>query len=214
MMPTPRLTRAQSKARTRRRLLDAAGALFRQRGYHGTSLEAIASDAGFTIGAVYSTFSSKADLFLALIDERIDRQEREKREIARRDGTLEERADEIARLRMKELESDPGWFPVMVEFWAHAARDEGLRRKFAVRHERLVAAFAESARDALPESASELGLSPAEFARIAIIIGNGIALERLSDSELSDGLLGRLGLALVPDPAPSRRRISPTVADP
>jgi AcrR family transcriptional regulator len=185
--------------------------LFRERGYHGTSLEAIASDAGFTIGAVYSTFSSKADLFLALVDERIDRQEREKREIARRDATLQERADEIARLRIEELARDPGWFPVMVEFWAHAARDEALRRKFALRHERLVAAFAELARDVLPESASELGIAPNEFARIAIIIGNGIALERLSDSELSDELLGRLGLAFAPAPAPAGGRTSQEV---
>jgi AcrR family transcriptional regulator len=213
MASTPRLTRAQSKARTRRRLLDAAGVLFRERGYHGTSLEAIASDAGFTIGAVYSAFSSKADLFLALVDERIDQQEREKREIARGDGTLQERADEIARLRMQELEADPGWFPVMVEFWAHAARDEELRRKFALRHKRLVAAFAELARDVLPESASELGISPTEFARIAIIVGNGIALERLSDTELSEAVLGRLGLALAAGPAPARRRTSQEVAD-
>jgi AcrR family transcriptional regulator len=212
-VPTRRLTRAESKARTRRWLLAAAGTLFRERGYHGASLEAIAAAAGYTIGAVYSAFSSKADLFLALIDERIDRQEREKREIARVGGPLEERVREIAGLRMMELEADPGWFPVMVEFWAPAARDEGLRRKFALRHERLVGAFAELARDVLPESTSKLSLSPTDFARIALIIGNGIALERLTDSEFPDEVLGRLGLAR------HRSRIraatmSPELADP
>jgi AcrR family transcriptional regulator len=33
----------------------------------------VAEAAGFTIGAVYSRFGSKADLFLAILDQHIDR---------------------------------------------------------------------------------------------------------------------------------------------
>lgn len=65
-----RLTRAQAKARTRRLLLDAAARTFAASGYDGASVEQIAADAGFSIGALYSNFAGKQDLFLALMTER------------------------------------------------------------------------------------------------------------------------------------------------
>src|SRR5258705_13817864 len=64
----PRLVRTED---TRRRLLEAARRVFLKRGWFGTSLEMIVREAGLTKGAVYSRFKSKADLFLALLEERI-----------------------------------------------------------------------------------------------------------------------------------------------
>ncbi len=75
--PAPRLTRAESKAQTRSRILAAATAVFEREGYHGASLERIAAEAGFTKGAVYSTFDSKADVMLALIGELTSRRQAE-----------------------------------------------------------------------------------------------------------------------------------------
>lgn len=55
-------------ARTRSELLRAAQQRFFRDGYHGTSLEDVARDAGYTKGAVYATFESKGGLFLALCE--------------------------------------------------------------------------------------------------------------------------------------------------
>ena len=63
-----RLTRAESKARTRQHLLDEAQRLFRERGYAATSLEQIAEAAEVTKGAIYGHFSSKEDLLLSAIE--------------------------------------------------------------------------------------------------------------------------------------------------
>jgi AcrR family transcriptional regulator len=63
-----RVTRAESKARTRQRLLDEADRLFRERGYAATSLEQIAEAADVTKGAIYGHFSSKEDLLLSAIE--------------------------------------------------------------------------------------------------------------------------------------------------
>ena len=68
------LTPDRRRAMTRRHLLEAAAIVFARDGFHGATLDAIASYAGFTKGAVYSNFKSKDDLFLALLDDRIDRQ--------------------------------------------------------------------------------------------------------------------------------------------
>ena len=72
-----RLTREQSKANTRERLLDAARTVFARGGYHGATVEQIASEAGFSTGALYSNFDGKEDLFLALMEREIDAHARE-----------------------------------------------------------------------------------------------------------------------------------------
>src|SRR4249920_1855864 len=68
------LTPERRRALTRRHLLEAAGVVFARQGFHGATLDEVAATAGFTKGAVYSNFTSKDDLFLALLDDRIDRQ--------------------------------------------------------------------------------------------------------------------------------------------
>jgi AcrR family transcriptional regulator len=62
-----RLTREESKARTRTDLLRAANRLFLRNGFVATSLSEIAEEAALTKGAVYSNFDSKEDLFLAIL---------------------------------------------------------------------------------------------------------------------------------------------------
>lgn len=63
-----RVTRAESKERTRQRLLAQAQRLFRERGYAATSLEQIAEAAEVTKGAIYGHFASKEDLMLSALE--------------------------------------------------------------------------------------------------------------------------------------------------
>ena len=63
-----RVTRAESKERTRQRVLAEAQRLFRERGYAATSLEQIAEAAEVTKGAIYGHFASKEDLLLSAIE--------------------------------------------------------------------------------------------------------------------------------------------------
>jgi AcrR family transcriptional regulator len=53
---------------TRTRLLATAEELFMRRGFRATTVDAVAQEAGFTTGAVYSNFDGKADLFLAVLE--------------------------------------------------------------------------------------------------------------------------------------------------
>src|SRR5829696_4871846 len=59
----------ERRAATRRRLLDAAIAVVAERGFHAASVDAIAEEAGYSVGAIYSNFGGKDDLFLAVFDE-------------------------------------------------------------------------------------------------------------------------------------------------
>ena len=58
----------EPRARTRQRVLDAAATEFAKNGIDATSLDAIATAAGLTKGAIYSNFSGKDDLVWAVAD--------------------------------------------------------------------------------------------------------------------------------------------------
>jgi AcrR family transcriptional regulator len=56
---------------TRQAILDAAHALFLENGFNGTSMRQIAAHAGgIAVGGIYNHFSSKSDIFRALMKER------------------------------------------------------------------------------------------------------------------------------------------------
>ena len=50
--------------------------MFLRRGFHGASLDEISAEAGYTTGAVYSRFGGKDELFLAVVDDHLDRRTR------------------------------------------------------------------------------------------------------------------------------------------
>jgi len=55
--------RAQAKQRTREKIVAAAKLLFAERGYEGATIRDIAKAAGMSTGAVFASFTDKADLF-------------------------------------------------------------------------------------------------------------------------------------------------------
>lgn len=64
-----RLSREESQALTRRKLLAAARQEFAREGYGGTSVEKVAEAAGYSKGAVYSNFGGKEELFQAAFED-------------------------------------------------------------------------------------------------------------------------------------------------
>ncbi|MDQ1130644.1 TetR/AcrR family transcriptional regulator [Microbacterium sp. SORGH_AS_0888] len=62
-------TATRSRENTRARLVEAASLVFAESGVEGASVEAICERAGFTRGAFYSNFGSKAELLFALVQQ-------------------------------------------------------------------------------------------------------------------------------------------------
>lgn len=63
----------RKSSRTRRRLLDAAARLFKEKGYSGTRQEDIADAAAIKAASVYYHFSSKEELLGEVLDQGIER---------------------------------------------------------------------------------------------------------------------------------------------
>jgi AcrR family transcriptional regulator len=187
-----RLTREESAEQTRRRLLEAAESLFLERGFHAASLEAVAERAGFSTGAVYSRFDSKADLFLALLDARYPRTVDAFKKVVADAETGEELVGSFGRWWAERLREGPAWSLVLVEFWTSAGRDPALRERFAASHERLIAAGADVIEEAASRLDVRLAISARELVRVTAALGRGLALERLLDPEaVTDDLITR-----------------------
>ena len=169
-----RLTRSEAQAITRRRLLEAATEVFTADGFHATSLTDVADRAGYTIGAVYSNFASKDDLFHALIRERMQAVETSLETAfaaetateagARSAPSVAARIDEeLDRLAAAEDAVPPGWWRLLGEFRAYAAANPAVRAELAESERRcrdIIAAhierFAARAGLTLPLPATEL----------------------------------------------------------
>jgi len=171
-MTTVRLTRSERAANTRRELLAAAERRFFATGYHGTTLDDIADEAGYTKGAVYSTFKSKAGLFLALFDEVVERRLDELRGLFADNEAPEDKLAALGRQPVEE--SNAKFLLLSIEFWILASREPALLEEFADRYRQLRASIAEFA----PE---ESALAPESWAIVTLGLSNGLALERLID---------------------------------
>src|ERR671921_1789535 len=69
---SPRAAR-MPKDQRRAQLLDAANAVFTSRGYHAAAMDDIAEAAGVSKPVLYQHFSSKLELYLALLDSSCER---------------------------------------------------------------------------------------------------------------------------------------------
>src|ERR1700691_3600106 len=68
MKSRPAILRQDRSELTRARLIRSAEKIFARDGFDAAKLEEIAAEAGYTRGAFYANFSSKEDLFFALLE--------------------------------------------------------------------------------------------------------------------------------------------------
>lgn len=187
------MTRQQARAHTRERLLVAARGVFARRGFHGASVEEIASEAGFSTGALYSNFTGKEDLFLVLMEREIDEHAREISDAVRERTSMTERATGGARQWMKMIQREPEVLLLFMEFWAYGVRDASVRPKCAARFAQMRELLTKLIADGVREFDLELDI-PAEQLAVAIdALADGIARQKLADPDaVPDELMGRV----------------------
>jgi AcrR family transcriptional regulator len=193
-----RLPRAESKAQTRAKILEAAKAVFEREGYHGASLERIAAAAGFTKGAVYSTFESKADVMLALLEGRAEWMQAGLAEILATAPTVEDFIAAIARYNAARVAGERDWLAAVNELVIVVGRDEKLRPRYAELHEVALSAVADSIRTWTQRGGDRLAISPRRAATAVIALHKGLVLEgMLAAEELPEELFVETQLALL-----------------
>ena len=186
MTAPARLTRAESQARTRQALLDAAGEIFVERGLHRTSVEAIAERAGYTRGAFYSNFASKEEVFAELLQNTVYRAYRR---MAQRqldsEGPVPSARESAEWLAKIQAHPDGRWlFHLWLELLLEAGRDEKMRRlavEFWRSNRELIARIIEKR---YKEEGREPPLKPLTFASALIAMDIGLAIQHYVDPEV------------------------------
>ncbi|NGN95358.1 TetR/AcrR family transcriptional regulator [Nocardioides sp. KC13] len=179
-----RISRKESHAQTRERLIETAHRLFLSDGYNATSLDKVAAEAGYSKGAVYSNFSTKHELGLVVLD--VIHQERALSLASAVSGveTVEGRIDAFAAWAEANI-GDVGWTALEVEFATSTRRVPSVSQQLADRRRELTAAVA----GLIEQQADDLGLtlpSPAEDAAVQLLsLGIGLGVQRAFDPDLS-----------------------------
>jgi AcrR family transcriptional regulator len=175
-----RLNRQERKSQTRDRLIDAAAQVFARRGFEAATIDEVAAAAGYTKGAVYSNFASKTDLFIALIERRIEVQSAEHalrfegQDLETMARGLEEQADQ-------ETDSEKQWVVLAIEFWLHAMRDDRARVLMADQYERARMLTAELIASSYAKADQQPPLAPRDLAIVIEALGAGLAFQAALD---------------------------------
>jgi AcrR family transcriptional regulator len=206
------LTPQRRREQTREYLLRAAAQVFAERGFHGASLDDVASVAGFTKGAVYSNFKGKDDLFLALLELRFEEEMRSVRAILE---ATEEPATQLPAmvdlLRQQFDAAESGWGALFQEFCVYAMRNPEARAKLAAFERADVEAVAGVISAERVRHGLDALESPQRTARIVVALTRGLFMMRLIDADAVDGTLLEaaldfiaLALTAPEDPPPGR----------
>jgi AcrR family transcriptional regulator len=175
-----RLRRAEQVERNREAVLDAARRVFLDRGYGGATVDAIAEEAGFSKGVVYSQFGSKADMFMALLERRINERAAQNERIAA-GKPVAEAIRELLVAANRDVVSERAWARLLVEFRAHAARDPVLNRRYSDAHRRTVEQLAALVARLHERAGTPPVVPPQSMAEFVLAIGTGVTLERAAN---------------------------------
>lgn len=193
----PRVDRRTSSARAegrdaRDQLLEAALAVFAERGYRDASVDEIAERAGYSKGALYWHFKNKDGLFYALLEATIERPWLDAIKLLESAPPDRDMAPEAARHLAELMHDRREVVLIRQEYWALAVRDPELRRRYNARRKRLRSALAQ----AISARIDHLGgppIKPEAAERMAtrfVAMASGLAQEMLIDEEISEDLLG------------------------
>ncbi|MPY83521.1 MAG: TetR family transcriptional regulator [Actinophytocola sp.] len=179
----PRLSRAESQARTREQLVATAKELFLRDGYGPTSLDKVADAAGYSKGAVYSNFRNKDELCLAVLDDIHAEQAARIAEVVTGSTTVEERITRFQEWAERNI-GDQAWTALEVEFAINARRDERLRAELAQRDKGIRDVIANLVTANSTEFGIDLPLSADDAATALLSLGIGLGIQRAVDPSI------------------------------
>lgn len=201
------LTPDRRRKQTRDHLLEAAAQVLSERGFHGASLDEVASVAGFTKGAVYSNFKNKEDLFLALLETLHEREMDELHTtLEASEVPPESRLEDFVKfMREPPVEAGFSGIALYLEFCTYALRNRTAREKLIALDEAMI----DSVEDIITTERARQGIDTGEpnrdLARIIQAFTRGIAIMRALDPDCIDesfleAAIAFLARALVPVP--------------
>ena len=148
---------------------------------------------------MYSNFTDKADLFIALTEQRYEQQLAAVQRALTDAASLgaDERVDLFERLSTELLWADQEWQLLFLEFSVYAARHPEAQRKLAQRHRTDCTTLAPLLGAELERAGAESPLALEELAAVFLAFFNGIALKHATHPDDSDTRLLQSAIMLL-----------------
>jgi AcrR family transcriptional regulator len=181
--PRRRLTRADRKAQTREQLLEAAARVLAHKGYAGASVDDIAEEAGFTVGALYSNFGSKQNLVLAAFERHCDQDLAQVQALLGSDLALEEQLDAVTRQFGDLDDQHRRWWLLSMELWLYAQRDPAARERLAALRNKVRHTIADALQRQAERTGRPLEVPASDLAAAMLGLWQGLMLQRLADPD-------------------------------
>jgi AcrR family transcriptional regulator len=174
-----RAARAEGRE-ARDELLTAALRVFARRGYREAGVDEIAREAGYSKGALYWHFSTKEELLMALLEERIDAPMRDRVALLASAPPERDMSVEATREFTRQRDGEREAMLLEREYWTLAIRDPVLRARYLERQAELRDALA-AAMEARARHLGTPGLTMQveDVARIVMSIIGGLAVDEL-----------------------------------
>lgn len=194
----PSIARARRPKReeVRRRLLDAALAVFAEHGFETANLDQVAEAAGLTKGAIYSNFAGKDDLFYAMMAEQVLARVESIRSVLTvnaADTQNTQNIRDIGGLLTEAFTEQREWRLVFLDFWRRAVRDDEVRTRFIAHRRALRDAIAVSVEEFLGGESPVRDFTVDDVVTVVLALSNGLAIEQYVDpSAVSADLFGRV----------------------
>lgn len=177
-----RLSRTDSRAQTRRQLLDAAAQLVGRNGFQATSVDDVVEAAGYSKGAFYYNFDSKDELFSELVTRSIGELTDALESALAEAHTIEEKLAAIQQV-LSEERPTRAEARLELEVLYGAARDPKLRGVVIDAFDRMRAAVAALIDEQYREAGAEPPLHPEALATAIIAGSKGFSLLRAIDPD-------------------------------
>jgi AcrR family transcriptional regulator len=178
-----RLTRVERKAQTRQQLVEAAARVFARKGYGGASVDDVAAEAGFTVGALYSNFAGKQELFMAAFERHCDQDLAQVQELLAGDLPLEQQLDAVTQ-RFGDLDEEHRqWWLLSLELWLYAQRDPVTRQRLAALRQKVRQTIADALERQATRTGRPLPVPAIDLAAAMLGLWQGLMLQRLTDPD-------------------------------
>lgn len=146
MPPSTRKVQAKKEPQARRvatntRILDAALAVFTELGFERSQLEQVAARAGCSRGAIYAQYESKEEVFLALMEQRVQTRFEAMYLRVKAEPEMGKRLG-IMRQWIVDQVGDPTWGTLTLEFKLYAVRRPESKERLLTLYDELFGDFA------------------------------------------------------------------------
>jgi AcrR family transcriptional regulator len=192
---SPRTPRPDLRDKKERQILEAAAAVFAERGFRATRVADVAERAGIGKGTVYEYFRSKEDLFLRLFDWYTS--EALVSMVGELEGPTGSAIDALRRSAANLLESCQRmlpFYPLTMEFWSASTAPEFRERlveEFRDLYRRFRAALAGAIRAGIAQGELGSHVNPEAVAAVLVSAYDGLFLQAWFDSSFDPVASGR-----------------------